>query len=1846
MTRKLLIGIAGILSLLTAGFGQQIREYIRLGGRVIAIETSGGGVLSVAPATRSAAAAGGSGEFAVSGVSSWSATVRTADQGWLTIATKGTTVCSSSGAGAQVNATEMGTLCFWATTASSSRIGEITFNAPNQSQVTVTVTQTVGFQPSVSPTSVNLTSPSAGSTYFDVTINPSSDTEQWVASSNSAWATVSVVAAQSSCTTSSTTTTASGFGSKRVCVFASANALGVRSATITITLNVGGASASFGVSQTAGAGNCSLSLDQSSIVQSSQAFTRTVAVSANRAWAAALVSGVGGAAGLSFSTSIDPSSNNGTLTVWAQDNGAASAREWVVRVSSSGCASVDIKVTQQSANLLSLPPNIQVGYNTAKEVFAVWTGNGQPDGSLLQWTIASESANAQCPTITRAIPVAGSPDLYPSTSTGNPIRLAPVNNQGAVGSICRLSVRYGSVEQTASVKIILGNYLILSEAGIYTDTNPELRVQQGEGGKLKAKYLLPEYIQLHENGQSGPAWPDLSTIVVAPENWGLSMSLSAPDVCLVQQFNTDNSMTLLPQGGTRPMPYRMNSGSTQGAFSPITGSTCDLAGPVLRTKTFTPPPAQPSVESSVLEEYGGLRLKPSVSMPAGTKVVWAGGRLTAADTVPYQRVATFDLASPNNAPPRIAPNTQLPLEWSGTTATLQAVAEDSNGSANIDMIQLRVTDAQDSDSNACIIRYKRQTAQFSLLSNSGSEQPLGSSGSNSQCNVSGPSVFMDGLAPATQIGIRATVSFNQAFSGGHQFVAKVTDIWRATGSSTTPLIVNFDPVVMSASTIPTAGQSTNTSLIYSDPDGAANLEDLYVLFNDNESTSGGCWIKHSLSEKKTYVRSDDDQRWVTNPPANGRCRVNSAASTNLTSVDQKLVLGVSFDWPVFNGTNGIWAWADDRTLAGNSPRARVSEFAITAPGGNVVPLRLPNTGMNSTGTALLGPTQEDGNFTLRRNGTPIARPRVTDIPPWLQVSWQPHGPSAMWVSPPADSNANSLPGTYRYEYTFSLTGFNPATARIVGRVLSDNEARICLNSSPCVPIVPTNSEDPFKVATPFDLSSGFVSGLNTLAVEVENGDLGGGAGSPSGLQLMIDTAYASQNSNAPSYTVTATPETPTTVPAGGSVRYLVAVNGEGLGSVVVGVLQGTPPGATVSFNPSSTIAIGSQATVTISSSSTTPVQSYTLRIGSDIGTGHFVNVPMTVTSATGSARSFKFTGAETASAALPSGTTAWRFETRLHNLEAIGDPGSAHVIRVAAATQWDWIASLSLSRPPDNPGVLNILLLAQEPVVDQPGFYTYQCMTSVAADQLSDVVIRGQRDASKKYSIQAWNSTTGAIGTTPGYCPVASGPVTAQSVWVGNGPSPYYVYAGQMAYLRWFNSTVDAASNTALPSGMGNVFNYEMEGDLASTGVTNAQPMTLRVGGTVANLAASNFSPTPGGSSGGGNTSGQSFRFDSQQLYTPLTALGPAWRFETRIHNVPNQAPDGSGRAVILNDANGGWAGVLRISREGTDLVAFFDVFNAVFPPGKEGYMCQVRIPGQGNDGEGDIVVRAQRDSSGQHSIQAWNALTQAPGTQPAFYFCPTWTGNPTGLLLGSGNYANYKFTGRMAYFRWSNAVDSGSSMPTGAGTVFNYELEGNLNSSGPSASPGTLTLFRNGQLDSPVASDFQPTPGGVGQTQNIPGVVGTGVNVNNGADTAYQLVGGTSYVVPRANQPSSWSDDTGTTEKWIAPNNNAGNSWSPANTYVYRLTFTLPAGTDPSTAAIAGNVWADDSVQIKLNDVVVANASGFQMPTALVIQNRPEFRIGTNVLSFEVNNLALNPPSVMTSPTGLKVNINNATVR
>lgn len=312
-----------------------------------------------------------------------------------------------------------------------------------------------------------------------------------------------------------------------------------------------------------------------------------------------------------------------------------------------------------------------------------------------------------------------------------------------------------------------------------------------------------------------------------------------------------------------------------------------------------------------------------------------------------------------------------------------------------------------------------------------------------------------------------------------------------------------------------------------------------------------------------------------------------------------------------------------------------------------VPLRLFNTGVADNGS-LLASGATDPHYVLL-NTSPVS-PNAFVLSPSQVVGYVANSATSQWLGPDAPGSNGGQGGYYTYRTTFNLD-CDPSTAVISGQWSTDNEAEILLNTQ--LTGVTTGPSD-FVAFKPFVITSGFISGVNTLDFRVRNRLSSLGSRTPTGLHVQMKgtvkccsatgsltvTKTVENLSSSPIPAGTSFPITVSCLPSGPNVTLNLAAGGtQTLNNIPVGskctVTEGPLPApitspvcgslqwATPIYSPGQSVTIpnsGTSPTVTIQNrlvcQRRPPVDTYTFTRGMNEfciwGGGGFLNSPRQV----------------------------------------------------------------------------------------------------------------------------------------------------------------------------------------------------------------------------------------------------------------------------------------------------------------------------------------------------------------------------------------------------------------------------------------------------------------------------------------------------------------------------------------------------------------------------------------------------------------------------------------------------------
>jgi len=161
----------------------------------------------------------------------------------------------------------------------------------------------------------------------------------------------------------------------------------------------------------------------------------------------------------------------------------------------------------------------------------------------------------------------------------------------------------------------------------------------------------------------------------------------------------------------------------------------------------------------------------------------------------------------------------------------------------------------------------------------------------------------------------------------------------------------------------------------------------------------------------------------------------------------------------------------------------VASLGVSTVTASAVPINIFSTGLSATGSLLAGGAS-DSHYTIDEVGGANAIVRTG-----LPTTYLANDANSQWIWQNANGQPSSSASLLRtFTTTFDLTGLDPTTAVLTGAWGTDNQGlSIFLNGfdtgvAPLLGVITAN----FASLTNFVISSGFISGLNTLKFNIED----------------------------------------------------------------------------------------------------------------------------------------------------------------------------------------------------------------------------------------------------------------------------------------------------------------------------------------------------------------------------------------------------------------------------------------------------------------------------------------------------------------------------------------------------------------------------------------------------------------------------------------------------------------------------------------------------------------------------------------------------------------------------------------
>jgi hypothetical protein len=298
-----------------------------------------------------------------------------------------------------------------------------------------------------------------------------------------------------------------------------------------------------------------------------------------------------------------------------------------------------------------------------------------------------------------------------------------------------------------------------------------------------------------------------------------------------------------------------------------------------------------------------------------------------------------------------------PASGSGISQTFSVVFLDPNGAADLTSAQVIVNPAV-SGASSCYVWVDPVNKGIYMANDSYNAWPgtaLGSPGTlqNSQCtvNAGASSVIFSG----NMLTVNLALTFQASYVGAKNVFGYATTAggqnsgWQKLGSWTVP----SGPQAVSVAPVSGSGISQTFSVVFSDPNGAADLTSAQVIVNPAVSGLSSCYVWVDPVHKGVYLTNDTYNAWpgtaLGSPGTlqNSQCKVDAGASNVSLSGDTLTVnVAISFE-PGYAGAKNVFAYA---TTSGGQSTGWQKLGTWTVPAGPQAVSVAPSSGSGATAT--------------------------------------------------------------------------------------------------------------------------------------------------------------------------------------------------------------------------------------------------------------------------------------------------------------------------------------------------------------------------------------------------------------------------------------------------------------------------------------------------------------------------------------------------------------------------------------------------------------------------------------------------------------------------------------------------------------------------------------------------------------------------------------------------------------------------------------------------------------------------------------------------------------------------------
>ena len=438
----------------------------------------------------------------------------------------------------------------------------------------------------------------------------------------------------------------------------------------------------------------------------------------------------------------------------------------------------------------------------------------------------------------------GDPVVLSATVSGNPAPTGTVTFSNGGTTLGTKTLSSSGVAALTSTTLPLGTLSLTASYAGNTKDSPS--TSNAVAVTIHASAGPPTVVSVTPNSGSGASQTfsavysdpngaaDLATVRLL-----FNSAVSGAHGCYVTYYPATNLLYLENDGGTGTLP-----GVTPGSTASASNSQCTLAG------------TGSSYSAAGNTATLNVALTFTSTLPENVYLYASESNATASNSG-WIKEGTWGASA---GPPTVVSVT--PNSGSGASQTFSAVYSDPNGAADLATVRLLFNSAV-SGAHGCYVTYYPATNLLYLENDGGTGTLPGvtpgstASASNSQCTLAGTGSSYSAAGNTATLNVALTftstlpenvylyASESNATASNSGWIKEGT--W---GASAGP------PTVVSVTPNSGSGASQTFSAVYSDPNGAADLATVRLLFNSAVSGAHGCYVTYYPATNLLYLEND------------------------------------------------------------------------------------------------------------------------------------------------------------------------------------------------------------------------------------------------------------------------------------------------------------------------------------------------------------------------------------------------------------------------------------------------------------------------------------------------------------------------------------------------------------------------------------------------------------------------------------------------------------------------------------------------------------------------------------------------------------------------------------------------------------------------------------------------------------------------------------------------------------------------------------------------------------------------------------------------------------------------------